>query len=144
MFSGIESEYRDVPTGTTSALPFTLPTEVALIRLDFAAQSIARKFAGDQPAQTHEKPDRRVRLNTHEFRYCARCATYYKIFNQALLPAGQIGSQSQGFDMLAAAGNTRPDDIWSDGTTMWVPNYDQNEYNAKTYAYNLATKRPIP
>ena len=84
-----ESEYRDVPAGTTSTLPFTLPTKVSLIRLDFAAQSIARKFAGDQPAQTHEKPDRRVRLNTHEFRCCARCATCYKIFNQALLLTGR-------------------------------------------------------
>ena len=62
-----------------------------------------------------------------------------------LLPAGLIGAQPQDFDTLAAAGNGSPRGIWSDGTTMWVANYDgDNEYNVKIYAYNLATKRPIP
>ena len=52
---------------------------------------------------------------------------------------------SKDFDTLIDAGNTWPTGIWSDGTTMWVANYDgDNEYNVKIYAYNLATKRPIP
>ena len=40
------------------------------------------------------------------------------------------------FDTLSAAGNTSPDGIWSDGTTMWV----SNSADTKAYAYNLATK----
>ena len=49
------------------------------------------------------------------------------------------------FDTLIDARNIYPTGIWSDGTTMWVANYDgENEYNVKIYAYNLATKRPIP
>ena len=40
------------------------------------------------------------------------------------------------FDTLSAAGNTSPDGIWSDGTTMWV----SNSTDTKAYAYNLATK----
>ena len=51
---------------------------------------------------------------------------------------------SKDFDTLIDAGNIYPIGIWSDGTTMWVANYDgDNEYNVKIYAYNLATKRPI-
>ncbi len=37
-----------------------------------------------------------------------------------------------------AAGNSRSEGIWSDGTTMWVADYAHE----KIYAYNLRTKKP--
>ena len=40
------------------------------------------------------------------------------------------------FTGLAAAGNTDPEGIWSDGTTMWVADWSDN----KLYAYNMTTK----
>ena len=40
------------------------------------------------------------------------------------------------FNTLAAAGNTNPYGIWSNGTTMWVVDQSDN----KAYAYNQATK----
>ena len=59
--------------------------------------------------------------------------------------ATKVRDAGKDFDTLVDAGNTWPTGIWSDGTTMWVANYDRdNEYNTKIYAYNLATKRPIP
>ena len=42
------------------------------------------------------------------------------------------------FNTLSAAGNTRPNGLWSDGTTMWV--IEDSVNNEKIYAYNLATK----
>ena len=45
--------------------------------------------------------------------------------------------QSEDFETLADAGNTRPEGIWSDGTTMWVV---ENSFNDKIYAYDMATK----
>ena len=41
------------------------------------------------------------------------------------------------FDTLAAAENSDPRGIWSDGTTMWVA----DELTNKIYAYNLGTKQ---
>ena len=43
---------------------------------------------------------------------------------------------SKDFDTLTAAGNTGPDGIWSDGTTMWVSDWGDD----KAFAYTLATK----
>ena len=43
---------------------------------------------------------------------------------------------SKDFNTLAAAGNNSPDGIWSDGTTIWVQDYDDK----KAYAYNMTTK----
>ena len=40
------------------------------------------------------------------------------------------------FPTLSAAGNTRLGGIWSDGTTLWVVDYEDN----KLYGYNIATK----
>ena len=40
------------------------------------------------------------------------------------------------FDTLIAAGNSSSRGIWSDGTTMWVADWDDH----KLYAYDLATK----
>ncbi len=40
------------------------------------------------------------------------------------------------FDTLIAAGNVNLDDIWSDGTTMWVADIDDD----KLYAYDLSTR----
>ena len=40
------------------------------------------------------------------------------------------------FDTLDAAENNVPTGIWSDGTTMWVADFDDD----KLYAYNLSTK----
>ena len=44
------------------------------------------------------------------------------------------------FNTLAPAGNADPQDVWSDGATMWVADYS----DAKLYAYNLATKGRDP
>ena len=41
------------------------------------------------------------------------------------------------FDTLSAAGNNDPQGIWSDETTMWVADYQDD---SKIYAYNLSTK----
>ena len=40
------------------------------------------------------------------------------------------------FSTLSAAGNTRLGGIWSDGTTLWVVDYEDD----KLYGYNIATK----
>ena len=40
------------------------------------------------------------------------------------------------FTTLSAAGNTRLGGIWSDGTTLWVVDYDDD----KLYGYNITTK----
>ena len=57
----------------------------------------------------------------------------------ATIPAipvfGQYNS-SKDFNTLDAAGNTFPEGIWSDGTTMWVSDIT----DSMLYAYNLATK----
>ena len=45
---------------------------------------------------------------------------------------------SDDFDSLIAAENNRSSDIWSNGTTMWVSDGDDD----KLYAYNQATKAP--
>ena len=43
-------------------------------------------------------------------------------------------------DTLVAAGNNTPAGIWSDGTTMWVANYNiRRSVLNKIYAYDLAT-----
>ena len=46
------------------------------------------------------------------------------------------GGTTQAFETLGAAGNNNPVGIWSDGTTMWVADTDDD----KIYAYDLATK----
>ena len=43
------------------------------------------------------------------------------------------------FNELSAAGNDRPRDLWSDGTTMWVV----DSADAKIYAYDLTTKARV-
>ncbi|MBC6399968.1 MAG: hypothetical protein GDA37_02960 [Ekhidna sp.] len=41
---------------------------------------------------------------------------------------------------LTAAGNTSPEGLWSDGTTLWVANRDGfNDGDEKLYAYTLST-----
>ena len=47
-----------------------------------------------------------------------------------------VPDPAKDFNTLAAAGNNSPFGIWSDGTTMWV--VDTND--DKIYAYNLVTK----
>ena len=44
------------------------------------------------------------------------------------------------FNTLEAAGNSSPVGIWSDGTTLWVTDREDD----KIYAYNLSTKAPDP
>ena len=44
------------------------------------------------------------------------------------------------FNTLKAAGNTWPQGIWSDGTTMWVVDHDRGYGNGKIYAYSMSTK----
>ena len=45
--------------------------------------------------------------------------------------------QGNDFDTLNSAGNGTPRGIWSDGTTMWVSDWEDH----KIYAYNLSTKQ---
>ncbi len=53
---------------------------------------------------------------------------------------------SKDFDTLAAAGNSAPAGIWSDGTTMWAANLLDNtdSSNSKIYAYDMSTKTRVP
>ena len=44
------------------------------------------------------------------------------------------------FNTLQTAGNNSPTGLWSDGTTLWVADYQDK----KIYAYNLSTKAPDP
>ena len=44
------------------------------------------------------------------------------------------------FNTLQAAGNNHPTGLWSDGTTLWVADWEDE----KIYAYNLSTKAPDP
>ena len=46
------------------------------------------------------------------------------------------GGTTQAFETLRAAGNNNPVGIWSDGTTMWVADTEDD----KIYAYDMATK----
>ena len=61
-----------------------------------------------------------------------------KIYAYSL--ATKVREPSKDFNTLNAAGNNEPYGIWSDGTTMWVANNDENDNNDKIYAYNLVTK----
>ncbi len=47
---------------------------------------------------------------------------------------------AQDLDTLKAAGNNNPSGLWSDGTTIWVADANDD----KLYAYNLATKQRDP
>ncbi len=48
--------------------------------------------------------------------------------------------RSKKFETLEAAGNNLPSGLWSDGTTMWVADYD----DGKIYAYDMTTKARDP
>ena len=52
--------------------------------------------------------------------------------------SGDFGERDPGkdFDTLNATGNSNPQGIWSDGTTVWVV----DEADDKIYAYDMATK----
>ena len=64
-----------------SALSFSNAAEITLVRLDRAAQSVARQLARNQLAQMHEKADRGVRLNADDFRRGAGCAAHHKMLH---------------------------------------------------------------
>ena len=59
---------------------------------------------------------------------------------QAKIYAYNLGTKARDagkdFNTLFDAGNSRPEGIWSDGTTMWVADI----FDDKIYAYNLGTK----
>ena len=57
----------------------------------------------------------------------------YSMLTKERLPASD-------FTTLAAAGNTDPEGIWSDGTNMWVADWGDD----KLYAYSMATKEYLP
>ncbi len=50
--------------------------------------------------------------------------------------SAEFGGQGRAASDTLAAGNNTPTGIWSDGTTMWVADYE----DGKLYAYNLATR----
>ena len=54
--------------------------------------------------------------------------------------ATKARDSTKDFDTLDAAGNDHPRDLWSDGSTMWVTDHDDD----KTYAYNMDTKARTP
>ena len=60
---------------------------------------------------------------------------HFTLMFSALIHSAQ--NPAQDFDTLWDAGNTSPEGIWSDGTTMWVANWP----GSKIYAYSLATKQ---
>ncbi len=61
--------------------------------------------------------------------------------------ATKARDETKDFDGLTAAGNEEPSGVWSDGTTMWVANYERRtsnnagdrirHYSSKIYAYNM-------
>ena len=61
--------------------------------------------------------------------------------------ATRTRDSTRDFEGLDAAGNEEPSGIWSDGTTLWVANYEQRSFNnagdriryysSKIYAYNI-------
>ncbi len=65
--------------------------------------------------------------------------------NNLGIPIGGGGNSSEAFarnpaldfNALAAAGNSAPEDLWTDGTTVWV----SDSHDRKLYAYGLATKQ---
>ncbi len=67
--------------------------------------------------------------------------------------ATKIREPAKDFTGLTAAGNKEPSGIWSDGTTLWVANYEQRSftdagdrlrhYSAKIYAYNMPPKSTV-
>ena len=58
-----------------------------------------------------------------------------KIYAYDLATGARRAGRDVNLNTLSAAGNESPDDMWSDGTTMWVIDQDDN----KIYAYDLAT-----
>ena len=50
------------------------------------------------------------------------------------------GARLEAFEFNLAAGNTAPQGIWSDGTTLWV----LDTSDEKLYAYDLASKAHVP
>ena len=52
------------------------------------------------------------------------------------LTGDMIHIPDRDFDTLRAAGNRNPIGIWSDGTTMWVTDHDED----KIYAYNMRSR----
>ena len=67
--------------------------------------------------------------------------------------ATKARDSSRDFTGLDAAGNKEPSGIWSDGTTMWVANYEQRSFNdanerirhysSKIYAYNMPPRSDV-
>ncbi len=50
--------------------------------------------------------------------------------------ASKARDATRGFNTLRSAGNNSPEDIWSDGITMWVA----DDGDSKIYAYDMASK----
>ena len=62
-----------------------------------------------------------------------------KIYSYTFPPPIPLGTRitAEDFNTLIAAENRAPFGIWSDGTTMWVADFD----DAKIYAYNMSDKQ---
>ena len=60
----------------------------------------------------------------------------YNLAAESIRSADRTRVSSKEFNTLSDAGNNDPRGLWSDGTTMWVADNDDN----KIYAYNLSTK----
>ena len=65
--------------------------------------------------------------------------------------ATKAREETKDFNGLTPAGNEEPSGVWSDGTTMWVANYERQtsnnagerirHYSSKIYAYNMPSNR---
>ena len=62
-------------------------------------------------------------------------ALTYRVVLERDSPLIQGWTPTKDINGLFEAGNTKANGLWSDGTTVWVGDYDQN----KLYAYTLAT-----
>jgi hypothetical protein len=82
-----QAKYNHFAHRPASALSFSNAAEITLVRLDLAAQSIARQLARNQLAQMHEKADRGVRLNADDLTRGAGCAASHKMLDQLALLA---------------------------------------------------------
>ena len=68
-----QAEDRDLASGSTTTLALAPASKVALVGLDFPAELVAGKLAGDQLSQSHEEADRSVGLDASHFRSGPSC-----------------------------------------------------------------------
>ena len=88
-----QAEHGYLAGRSSSTFSFADASEVAFVRLDFAAQLVAGQLRGDQLPQPHVETDRRVRLHTDNLcgRPCGR-ACHEMLQEPRLLPGRKTTS----------------------------------------------------